>query len=121
MMFRAFVIHVQSRALNNRLRIPGSGADDGPEQLALVRLGMILDAVHVAGGDAEHIAGRQQKTLGRLGQELRVALVGVGKGEFQCLGLAARHVENLAAKADGFGILDACGGQVELPGDPAGE
>ena len=59
--------------------------------------------------------------LSRLGQELRVALVGVGQGKFQRLGLAAGNIENLAAKADGFVILDACWGQVELPGDPAGE
>ena len=68
MLFHAFAIHVQSRALTNRLCIPGSVADYGPEQLAFVRLGMILDAVHVAGGDAEHIAGRQDEALSRLEQ-----------------------------------------------------
>ena len=76
-------LHVRAKlCCRTSLRIPGSRADDGPEQLALVRLGMILDAVHVAGGDAEHIAGRQQKTLGRLGEELRVALIRIGQGEF---------------------------------------
>ena len=51
-------ITFESRALKNRLRIPGSRTNDGPEQLALVRLRMILDAIHVAGGDAAHNAGR---------------------------------------------------------------
>jgi len=93
------ITHVTQSAelLKNLLRIPRSGTDDGPEQLALVRLGMILDAVHVARGDAEHITGRQQEALGCLGQELRIALVGVGQRKLQRLGLAARHVEHLAA------------------------
>ena len=103
------------------LRIPRSGADDGPEQLALVGLGMVFNAVHVARGYTEHITGRQQKSLGCLGQKLRVALVGIGQSKLQCLRLAARHIEYLTAKADGFGILDTGGGQIELTGDPTGE
>ena len=82
---------------------------------------MIFNAVHVARGYTKHIAGRQQKSLGRLGQELRVALVGIGQSKLQCLRLAARHIEYLTAKADGFGILDTGGGQIELTGDPTGE
>ena len=43
--------------------------DYGPEQLlALVRHRMILDTLHVAHGDAEHIAGRQDEALSRLEQ-----------------------------------------------------
>lgn len=97
-----------------------SGTDDGPEQLALVRLGKILDAVHVARGDAEHVTGRQEEALGRLGQELRVVLVGVGQGELQLLGLAACHDEDHAAQANVVG-MDAGGRQVELTGNIAGE
>mmetsp|Transcript_2486 Transcript_2486/g.7288 ORF Transcript_2486/g.7288 Transcript_2486/m.7288 type:complete len:356 (+) Transcript_2486:364-1431(+) len=82
---------------------------------------MILDAVHVARGYTKHIAGRQQEALGRLGQKLRIALIGIGQREFQRLGLAARHIEDLTAQTDRFGILDAGGRQVELTGDPAGE
>mmetsp|Transcript_30385 Transcript_30385/g.67364 ORF Transcript_30385/g.67364 Transcript_30385/m.67364 type:complete len:88 (-) Transcript_30385:49-312(-) len=49
------------------LRITRSRTDDGPEQLAIVGLGMVLNPVHIPSGDAEHIPGGEEETLGGFG------------------------------------------------------
>ena len=69
--------------------------DDRPEELAVHRLGVVLEPVHVPGCHKELVTRREQVALGGLGLEHDLLVLRHRDGDFEGVRLALGHEEHL--------------------------